>query len=239
MATMFEKSHFHKMDQSVLPEIIKTGTATPSQCAELETEFDLVSLDIQSIEEIEDIEEIAEWLQAIKEALIPVLKQHNTLTQSVDKLQAEVERLKKEVASLKNELLEGQIVSCFERKMVTEILTGVVELPTQKVTLRELEKILNNDPSWFLPEILETKEQKEQVKVNWKNFAQKHQINNSHFKCIKDLKKQRNKKAHPNLPINEAKKKLRAANLDENDRKMCMEMLETMEKMGIRTIDYY
>ncbi len=46
----------------------KTGTATPSQCAELEKEFDHVSLVIQS----SDLKpkEIATWLQAIKDAFI-------------------------------------------------------------------------------------------------------------------------------------------------------------------------
>ncbi len=72
-------------------------------------------------------------------------------------------------------------------------------------------------------------------------YTEKHRIDHSHFKCIKDLKKPGNEEAHSdsNLRINEAKKKLRAVNLDENDdRRMCMEMLEIMEKMGICTIEY-
>ncbi len=47
--------------------IIETGIPTPSQCEILKTEFDHVSLVIQSLEVKEtEIEKIAKWLEKIE-----------------------------------------------------------------------------------------------------------------------------------------------------------------------------
>ncbi len=121
--------------------------------------------------------------------------------------------------------------------MVTEILTGVVEQPhNQNVTLPQIDKILHKVQSSYLPKILEEDEQKKQVQDNWVKFAQKHEVTYAHLDCIKKLKVQRIKKAHPHLKIHEAKKEIRTASLDENDRRICMELLTKMENMGIRTM---
>ncbi len=239
MAKMFENS--------VLPDIKNTGKATPHQIEQLEKECDQVILSVQSTEP--EIEKIARWLQEIKEVLSSVLKLNNSLTQKVAKLQSKLERVEEELADvkshlltvedelayIKSDLLTGQIVSCFERKIVEAILKGV-EQTDQTVTINQLEKILNNQMSHSLPKILKTDEKKKQLRENWSRFNEIHKLDDQYYACIDKLKYQRNKTAHPNLHINEAKKKLRAASLDENDRRICMEMLKKMENMGTCTI---
>ncbi len=176
MAMMFENS--------VLPDIKNTGKATPHQCEQLEEECDQAILVVQSTELKEtEIEQIARWLQEIKEVLSSVLKQNNSLTQKIAKLQSklecvekQLERVEEELADvkshlitvkdelgqlvyIKSDLLTGQIVGCFEKKIVEAIFKGV-EQTDQTVTINQLEKILNNQMSHSLPKILKTDEKK-------------------------------------------------------------------------------
>ncbi len=232
---------------SILPKMKETGKAPLDQCEELETMFDDLILAIQSSEvEETEMEDIAELLQEVKEVLSCVLNQNEDLAQKVGKLESELECIKKEqernkeeLTSLRSELVTGQIASCFEREIVKAVLDGVKQ--TDKIlAIGQLEDIIRNKTSRQLPPILKTAKQRRQANDNWNKIDKKYSLSHDHYSRVPHLKFQRNLKAHPEMTIKKAMEFLKSkesTSIAEDDRKICIDMLEVLTKMGVPDIN--
>ena len=241
----------HKQIMTLLPEMKTTGKATPDQCEELEKQFEQLILLVQTEEVEEDeMEDLAEILQEVKEYFSCVLNEQEDLLQTVKELKVEIQSqkdnlksleekyqiLEKKIDSFRSGLIAGQLINCFEKEAAKKILEGTGE-SEEDATLSEIDELLQGRESYYLPEILQTQEQKETVKENWRRFNTDHGFSKKDYRHMYKLRRQRNETAHPHMGIKEAQEQFQKMTMNtEKDRRICMEVLKAMEKLGIATI---
>ena len=228
----------HRKIMAIIPEMKVTRRATLDQCKELEKQLEDMIVLVQT-EEMVKREKIAEVLQQVKELLTCVLNQQEDLYQTVKELKIKCERLGKELDSFKTSLIAGQIVSSFERAVAQRILKDTKQENNCIVTLYQIEDILENNKSRFLPKILETPKEKDKVASNWEALDKCYGLSEDHYSCIQQLKRCRNTTAHPSMTIQEAQghlKTVKNSSLRTQERDMCIEMLEVMRRMGVANI---
>ena len=235
MATMVQGfKDCHRKIMAIIPKMKAAKKATPDQRQELEKQLEdmIVLVQTEEVKEAE-MEKVAAVLQEVKELLICVLDQQQ-------EIETKYERLAKEFNSFKTSLIAGQIVSSFERAVAQRILKDTKQENNCIVTLYQIEDILDNKKSRFLPKILETPKEKDKVASNWEALDKCYGLSEDHYSCIQQLKRCRNKTAHPLMTIQEAHKHLRTvkkSSLHTQERDMCIEMLEVMRRMGVANIN--
>ena len=234
---------FRKISTDIIPKL-KKGNTSPEIQKELAEELECVILLLQTEEPV--IIDVAPMIQEIKEFTGFVLNENDEIKHKVEKLQSLVARHEKEIKTLKdrmsffeNSMLTGQIMSCLERQMVTEILKGTAAEKTPNVTLKQIKKILDGKKSKFLPPILKEKEDKETAQKNWDSLETQYQIEDSFYPQFEVLKTNRNGIAHPNSTTKQAEDTIKEdPYISDKDRKTCMKALDTLNKMRVTKIAF-
>ncbi len=183
-------------------------------------------------------EELTHKIAKLESELECMKKEQERTKSELECIKKQKERTEEELTSLKSELVTGQIASCFEREIVKAVLDGVEETD-QKVAIWQLEDRISNKKSRQLPPILETEEQRRQANDNWNKIDEKYSLRHDYYSSVPHLKTQRNLTAHPKMTIKDAMEFLKSkesSNIAEKDRKICIDMLEVLTKMGVPDI---
>ena len=111
-----------------------------------------------------EVGNLAAILREVKELLTCVLNQK-------EEIETKYERLEKELDSFKTSLIAGQIVSSFERAVAQRILRETKQESNCIVTLHQIEDILDNKKSHFLPKYWKLKKKRTKLQATGRHWT--------------------------------------------------------------------
>ena len=214
---------------------IKEGTLS---CAdELTKTVDDTILIVQSDRDV-NLTRVAAILDSLKEITRYLTNENEILSKKVKKLEEELE-------TMKVSLIIGQIAFKLEKEIKRLIFedTRVERRNYMFLNLDEIERAVNDECLYAYHgkskfKLFISDEERRRAKEKWEELLMTYKIDYPMLCAIKELKHQRNIKAHPKETITQAREFLQThIRNDDDDQKMSFELLEILNQMGITNIE--
>ena len=211
-----------KLDRAIM--LLQTGKPITSQ--------EIAAVITQIRESIGLVFDENDDLKFKLEALKKLVTTHETKIQTLTK---DIAKLQRDIAFYKNSMIMGQVMSCLERKMVKEILTGTTVATS--LTLYQIEQLLEGKKSRFLPDILA--EDREIVATNWNSLDRKYGFTKNLYSQLLSIKDNRNDIAHPGMTVDTAATMIIGnPNISNDEQAACKQALDTLKRMNVTTITW-
>ena len=171
---------------------------------------------------------LAETLQTLKEVIV-------YLMDTVEKDECRIKELKMKLEQLeiaKDLLLLGEIAIQTDRALVESVLKGVSYIPAiEHLTINKVEKAIKYKNVTTSTNIFLTEGDKEVAAENLSRLTHKFKLQAKHYVGLSHFRRIRNTVAHPPIKISKAKNLLKAANIKESDKELCLELIEIFKEL--------
>ena len=207
--------------------------------------LELIQDALAKVESASDENAMGQLIASSQELLVDYCSAQHELQDELHKLKGAFDRHEKDYKALKKELaivvadhdslLLGQIASKLENELIKHLVSEISVLEKNEdlcyYNLDDIDELIAERST------LLTEEQKRQLKATKETTYRKQDIQFEDCKCIRTWKSDRNKPAHPDLTLTEAKEIVtKSKSIPEREKKKAKKYLKILEDFRVNNL---